>query len=117
MYYDIEKEVGVKVTLPTSNGTWLYEVRDPATGLKCLVKYKGRRFYIFDIQHPYVISGFAVSYKTKLKKANVVFTKYEHKFWFGSVMDRLLKIVILRTKQRYATLLKRALQNIDLDDL
>ena len=62
---------------------WLFEISDPKTGIKFLVEYKNRRFIIFDIEHPNIISGVAVYYKDKLIEADIVFKHYENKYWFG----------------------------------
>lgn len=90
---------------PTKNKTfnhknWVFEINDPKTGIKFLVEYKSRRFIIFDIEHPNVISGVAVYYKDKLIEADIVFKHYENKYWFGEIIERLMPILMRKTIQK-----------------
>ena len=78
---------------------WLFEIKDPKTGIKFLVEYKRRRFIIFDIEHPNIISGVAVYYKDKLIEADIGFKHYENKYWFGEIIQRLMPTLMRKTIQ------------------
>ena len=113
MYYDVKKELGLIKLNPYSSKTWLYEVKDPQTGFSCLVRYNQRRFTVFNMKHPFIIKGTAVYYKDKLKSANIIFVEYQHKFWFGELMERLLKILIFRTKRNIQSFEKLEARNYE----
>ena len=88
MYYNINKTNKV-----FSTKNWFFELCDNKTSFKCIVEYKKRKLYFYDMEHPNIISGTAVFYKNQLRQADIIFKHYNNKFWFGEIIERAMPTI------------------------
>ena len=94
MYYTIEQKDKTK-----TYKNWFFKINDPQTNTKMVIEYKQRKLYIYDLEHPNVITGSAIYYKDKLVNADIVFKNYNNKQWFGEIMDRVIPRVMKLVKK------------------